>query len=205
MKKSKGMFWLFLGLLLIVAALSLIAYNLYDENHAKRSTEQAVDRLNEYLNEASDLSSGVEKIPDYILNPEMEMPTKTINGVDYIGVLQIPKLELELPVIRQWSYPHLKIAPCQYSGSVYLDTLVIAGHNYVSHFGNLKKLREGDVVLFTDMDGNTFRYTVVCWETLDSAAVEEMKNGDWDLTLFTCTIRGRNRVTVRCEREKAVG
>lgn len=44
-------------------------------------------------------------LPDYMLCPDMEMPVKTIEGVDYIGILTIPALELELPVISEWSYP----------------------------------------------------------------------------------------------------
>ncbi len=35
-------------------------------------------------------------------------------------------------------------------------------------------------------------------ETLAPTAVEEMKSKDWDLTLFSCTIDGGARVTVRC-------
>lgn len=37
-------------------------------------------------------------------------------------------------------------------------------------------------------------------ETLPETAVEEMRAGEWDLTLFTCTYDGRARVTVRCIR-----
>ena len=36
--------------------------------------------------------------------------------------------------------------------------------------------------------------------TLPETAVEEMRAGEWDLTLFTCTYDGRARVTVRCIR-----
>ena len=68
------------------------------------------------------------------------------------------------------------------------------------HFGLIKNLHYGDDVTFTDMDGNTFRYQVIEVETLKPLAVEEMKTGDWDLTLFTCTLGGATRVTVRCSR-----
>ena len=54
----------------------------------------------------------------------------------YIGVLQIPSLDLTLPVISDWSYPALQIAPCRYEGSAYDGGMVIAGHNFDSHFGN---------------------------------------------------------------------
>lgn len=144
--------------------------------------------------------SGSEvEIPDYILNPDMDMPVATIDDVDYIGVLRIPALELELPIISQWSYPLLKIAPCRYEGSVYTGDLIIAGHSYPAHFGGLEQLISGDLVTFTDVDGNTFNYQVVEMDILGSTAVEDLESGDWDLTLFTCTVSGQSRVTIRCE------
>jgi len=50
------------------------------------------------------------------------------------------------------------------------------------------------------VDGNVFAYKVVETETLSPFSIEEMTTGDWDLTLFTCTVGGQNRVAVRCER-----
>ena len=81
--------------------------------------------------------------------------------------------------------------------------MVIAGHNYGTHFGGLKRLSAGDTVTFTDMRGNTFTYTVAEIETLRPSEVEQMQSGDWDLTLFTCTTDSRSRVTVRCVRNGA--
>ena len=49
------------------------------------------------------------------------------------------------------------------------------------------------------MDGNVFSYEVMALETLAPTAVEEMTEGDWDLTLFTCTVGGTTRLAVRCE------
>lgn len=98
------------------------------------------------------------------------------------------------------SYPKLKIAPCRYAGSAYLNNLVIAAHNYERHFGGLKRLTVGDAVRFTDVDGNVFNYTVVELEQLEPYQAAEMRSGEWDLTLFTCTLGGQHRVTVRCVR-----
>ena len=107
-----------------------------------------------------------------------------------------------LPIISNWSYPNLKKAPCRYSGSAYTNDLILAAHNFSSHFGNLKSLALGDTVLFTDVDGNVFSYRVAERETLQPTAIEEMKSGNWDLTLFTCTLGGSYRVTVRCVLEQ---
>ena len=196
--KHKGKGLIFTGLLLIAAALFLTGYNLFDQMRAQRSAAQAAAQLTEQLPQTSQTD-----VPDYLLTPEMEMPVETIDGVDYVGVLRIPALALELPVINQWSYPLLKIAPCRYSGSAYQNNLVLCAHNYASHFGNLKNLHIGDAVTFTDMDGNLFTYQVAELETLPPQATEEMENGDWDLTLFTCTVGGQSRVTVRCTAEQS--
>ena len=139
------------------------------------------------------------EIPDYVLNPHMEMPVSHYDGQDYIGILEIPAIDLKLPVISRWNYPRLRIAPCRYAGSAYAKNLVISAHNYPSHFGRLSKLYEGVAVRFTDVDGNVFDYRVELKETLNPGDVEYMKDGGWDLTLFTCTPGGSYRITLRCE------
>ena len=196
-----------LGLLLLLAALGLTAYNLWLDARASMSVDVVLERLTPTLSsrqsELPALSSGeaLEEafVPDYVLNPEMAMPEETIDGRNYIGVLDIPALGLSFPIISEWSYDALQIVPCRYSGSAYLDNLVIAGHNYRSHFASLPQLQPGDSVTFTDMDGNVFSYEVSSLETLSPYAVSDMTSGDWDLTLFTCTVGGQSRLAIRCD------
>lgn len=196
-----------LGLLLL-AALLLTAYNLWRDAMASMSVDFVLERLSPALSsrqaELPALPSGEDLeeafIPDYVLNPEMAMPEETVDGRSYIGVLDIPALGLSFPIISEWSYDALQIAPCRYSGSAYLDNLVIAGHNYRSHFASLPQLQPGDSVTFTDMDGNVFSYEVSSLETLSPYAISDMTSGDWDLTLFTCTVGGQSRLAIRCDR-----
>lgn len=196
------------GLLLIAAALFLTACNLWEGrragNHAEEAARQIVRQIPMSRSAAPEpekpgLESSVPAdLPDP--DPERELPTVETEGNEYIGVLDIPALALSLPVMEEWSEEKLKLAPCRYLGSAYRDDLIIAAHNYRRHFGSLHRLRPGDEVLFTDTEGTVFSYTVVQIETLDGGAVEEMSRGDWALTLFTCTLGGKSRVTVRCER-----
>ena len=190
------------GLLLIAAALALAAYNVIDAQRAARSAAQALEALSQTtaVSATDPEQASADDAPAYLADPEMPMPTVSFDGNDYIGRVDIPSLGLSLPVISEWSYPRLKIAPCRYTGSAYLDNLIIAAHNYSSHFGNLNRLNNGDTVTFTDVDGNQFTYAVSLIEDLPGTAIEEMQAGEWDLTLFTCTLGGRSRVTVRCER-----
>ena len=57
----------------------------------------------------------------------------------------------------------------------------------------------GDEVSFTDASGNRFEYKVAAVEALPAQSVEEMTSAEWPLSLFMCTLDGKNRVTVRCE------
>lgn len=202
MAKTKYKVMLGAGLLLIAAALALAAYNVIDAQRAARSAAQALEALSQTtaVSAADPEEASADDAPAYLADPEMPMPTVSFDGNDYIGRVDIPALGLSLPVISEWSYPRLKIAPCRYTGSAYLDNLIIAAHNYSSHFGNLNRLNTGDTVMFTDVDGNQFTYAVSLIEDLPGTAIEEMQEGEWDLTLFTCTLGGRSRVTVRCER-----
>ena len=195
------------GLILVTAAVLLLVYNLWD-GHRARESEEAI--LAEYLQEnkkASESPDDSDKedeqnIPDYLLNPDMDMPEytlKSLGDVACIGILEIPALDLELPVISSWSYSSLRLAPCRYSGSAYKGDLVIAAHNYQSHFGGLRTLPEGSEVFFTDAVGNRFSYYVAVTEALTPWSVDDMTSGEWPLTLFTCTLDSQNRVTVRCE------
>ena len=196
----------------MTAAVLLLVYNLWD-GHRARESEEAI--LAEYLqenkkaSESPDASDKEDKqnIPDYLLNPDMDMPEytlKSLGDVACIGILEIPALDLELPVISSWSYSSLRLAPYRYSGSAYKGDLVIAAHNYQSHFGGLRTLPEGSEVFFTDAVGNRFSYYVAVTEALTPWSVDDMTSGEWPLTLFTCTLDSQNRVTVRCEYSEAM-
>ena len=78
--------------------------------------------------------------------------------------------------------------------------LVICGHSYKAHFGDLYKLKQKDKVIFIDVNNNKYVYEVELIETLKSTDVRDMIESDFDLTLYTCTKDGKNRVTVRCNR-----
>ena len=207
---KKGRLLICAGILLLASALCLAAYNIGEARRAAASSEIILQAMETFVpapterepETAAPTPTAAEPLPTYMSEPETQMPEVEIDGVAYIGVLNIDPLGLELPVISRWSDSNLKIAPCRYEGSAYLNDLVIAAHNYASHFGNLKKLSPGDAVSFTDMDGNVFHYTVTTVETLSSTAIKEMATSGHDLTLFTCTLGGANRVAVRCDEEE---
>ena len=195
MKRKIGKLFIYLGAVLVIMALALLLYNKWEAKQAENASASVLDQLIDQLKDTSD------KDDDY-WNSEREMTVVTIDGYDYIGYLSIPSIELNLPVMAQWSYPGLKIAPGRFSGTTFAHNLVIAGHNYAKHFSPIKWLETGTEVDFTDMDNHTWHYQVSSIEVLKPTQVEEMTGEkgeeDWDLTLFTCTTGGKTRCAVRC-------
>ncbi|MCH3972546.1 MAG: sortase [Oscillospiraceae bacterium] len=183
-----------LGAVLVIASLTLLLYNrIQDEQAGKTSSDVAASIIQQFpepsQGEIDYTGKGIA---------ESSLLTMEVKGQSYIGIIKIPSLGLSLPVQNSWNYPSLRISPCRYTGSAEAGTLIVAGHNYQRHFGRLHELSIGDTVTFADISNHVYNYKVSGIETISTANVQQMLAGNWDLTLFTCTIGGKQRVTVRC-------
>jgi sortase A len=187
----------------LIVSVGFIAYNHWEEEHAQNASKNILQDVRENIldntcEESTPEDSHREESAEIPVDIPQEMLTAQVDGYDCIGILSIPVLELELPVLTDWSYTKLKIAPCHYFGSYYEENFVIAAHNYQSHFGRLSELQPKNLILFTDISGTVYCYEVVLLETLPGNATEEMITSGFDLSLYTCTPGGASRVTVRC-------
>lgn len=181
-----------IGIFCVVCSISLCAYNVYD---SYRSYFVSKQKMNAY----HVVKTSVGSIPDYVLNPDMDMPEVDVDGISCIGTLEIPRLDLNLCVTSTFSDENMKQLPCRYYGSIYKSNMVIIAHNYWFHFGRLNTLKSGDAVIFTDASGNQFKYSVDAMDVVSPESVAEVTNGKWPLTLVTCTLDSQNRIVVRCK------
>ena len=195
MPKKTGIAIVAVGAVLILSALLLLLYNRYEDAHAGQEAENQLTDI-----EAAIAAQTTDTPSPTALDPEM--PVVTLDGYEYVGYVEIPVLALKLPVMADWDYTRLKVAPCRQFGSSRTDDLVIAAHNYENHFGRLKELTKGDTVIFTDMEGIVNTYSVEKIETLEPDEVDAVQNSGYDLVLYTCTKGGKTRVTVFCNREE---
>ena len=195
MRKGFGICCIILGICCLLSSLGLLLYNRWEEENAQNASQQILLDVRESIQKHTGEETGGEK-SDW--DGAAAMPAAQVDGYDCIGVLTIPVLNLELPVLSDWSYAKLKVAPCHYFGSCYEENFVIAAHNYPSHFGKLSELQPKDLILFTDISGTVHGYEVVLLETLPADATEAMITSGFDLSLYTCTPGGASRVTVRC-------
>ena len=188
MKRISGYIYIAIGALLIIIAAVIVKNNI-DEN------AKAGAASDEYL------QGVIDQMPEVAIGTHFRgaMPVADVDGRSFVGTVQIPSLGLILPIQDQWSKENAKVAICRYSGSVYDNDLIVCGHNYVEHFGRFNELEIGSEVIVTDMNGVSFYFEVTNIETLGAYDSEKMEAGQWDFTMFTCTVGGSNRVTVRCE------
>lgn len=202
----------FSGFICIFSAVIIILFNINSSNNAGEKSKQVIDEFKNYISESENSSPEDDEVKQraervyekYQGNTDTdneityEEEEFILDGNSFIAIISVPSLSIELPVRSFLSMENLKSYPCRYTGKIYDNNLIIAAHNYDSHFGNIKNLCSGDEVDITDAQGKVFKYIVEDIEIIDGTAIESMQAGDWDLTLFTCTLSGKSRVTVRC-------
>lgn len=208
-KKRIGIGFVVMGAVLLTAALLLFLHNEREDRLAGQASQAALAQMQRYLQEsplAPETIPGETQLPgetgpaEETTAPPSELTVVTIDGSDYIGYLSIPEYDLELPIQADWSMDKLRVSPCLQYGSPLTDDAVIAAHNFKQHFLPLHSIAVGENLSFTDMNGNTIHYQVVEWKVIDPTSVYEVIDSDYDLILYTCTIGGQSRVTVRCNR-----
>ncbi|WP_295067205.1 sortase [Ruminococcus sp.] len=210
MRKKIKTALIFTGILMLIAAAALCVFNIIQDRRAYEKSQNVLTELKRYIpepteeiptkpseNPADDLFLQYEQVE------EEEPIAINVDGIDYSGYISLPSLGLELPIIDNWSYDALEISPCRFSGTASGNDLIIAAHNYNSHFGRINELENGAEFSFIDTRGNIYRYTVEDIRVLDGSDSEGMFSGsesEWDITLFTCTLSGQARVAVRGSR-----
>ncbi len=211
MKKNTGNIFIFIGCLLMLCGVLLTCFNIWSQWNAGRASQEILDKMvisettapdsdinDENTHNDRESGSAGTYAGEKAYDDGGNMSGIEIDGDVYVGVLDIPALGLTLPVMQEMDYKKLRLAPCRYRGSAEERNLIIAGHNYKTHFGRLGKLSVGDSISFTDVGGNVYNYTVSETKLIDGSNSAEMTAGEWDLSLFTCNLSGAARVTVRC-------
>lgn len=213
MPNKTGIALLAAGAVLIGSALLLLLHNGNEDRFAKQESERLLKSVRFAITARATTEVRVPTEPPETQIGETtaadvpepsdetepkEMPTLELDGQRYLGVLEIPALELSLPVMADWDYDRLRRAPCRQFGSLAESNLVIAGHNYKNHFARLRSLKAGDTVHFVDINGVSHAFSVAAVKILAPEAVEDVQNSGYPLTLYTCTTGAASRIVVFC-------
>lgn len=112
---------------------------------------------------------------------------------DTIGIVSVPRLGIEYPILSTVSEKLLKVSVAKYWGGNpnEVGNLCITGHNYKNSkfFGNLVNIKNDDIIKITDLNGTTLDYKVYdtyIVEPENTACTSQLTNGNIEVTLITC-------------------
>lgn len=211
LKRRIGKAFVVIGAVLMASALLLFLYNAMESKEAGQASANALASIRDAIQNPTAPADGEtlpeddqtqpteETAPETIPEPT-ELTIVEVDGYNYIGFISVPNLEMELPVMEDWSMEQLQTAPCLQYGSPITDDAVIAAHNFDDHFKPLHHIEPGERVDFVDNSGYVFEYEVVKVKTMDPTNVYEVIESEHDLILYTCTTGGQYRVVVFCDR-----
>lgn len=215
MRNKAGIAFAAVGAVLLLSALLLFFHNRAEAAAAAREAETLVETLEQQIAaptaapekfentepEASPApDTGETAAPGASAAPTAEPPTASAetyvdtSSIDYLGILEIPALDVNLPVINTMSDALLEYGACRHFGSPETNDLVIAAHSYPQFFGYLGNLPGGSEVILTEMDGTVRRYTLTDMAKIAPDDAEAALNSGYDLVLYTCYDSGYGRV-----------
>lgn len=122
------------------------------------------------------------------INLPLQAKLEFLNG-ETIGILRIPLINKELPIVEGTDDDALKQGVGHYTGTVYPgqnDQILLSGHRDTV-FTGLDKLQNGDTIII-EMQHGTFTYVIVGAEIVDEGDTTIIRSTAPDelLTLSTC-------------------
>lgn len=192
---------LFIVGLVIIVVIILIALkygqNAVNEKEMTNIVEQIkqVDLKSELPNEEIDIEE----------NTEISTITEIeIDGYKVLGIIRIPKIELEYPILNETTNTSMKKSITKFWGPELnqIGNLTLAGHNNKdgTMFGKTKKLEKGDIIEIEDLYKNIVQYQIFDKYVIDPndvSCVESIDPSTREVTLITCTNGNRNRLIIK--------
>lgn len=227
LKKKKKMFKFefILSLFLLCVLSSYAIYAEYDRNKSEQVSQEILAGITFSEPEVEIIE---EEVTVVILNAipeeeeiiaetqviqtevEVEVPEEqrsvANDGTEYysIGVINIPSINVNYPILSTYSDALLKISPCKFHGPNpnEIGNLCIAGHNYRNSkfFSKVPKLENGDIIEITDLSGNTVTYAVYDKFIVNPDELEctsQLTGGRREITLITCTDDNKQRYIIK--------
>ena len=125
------------------------------------------------------------------------MPALSVDKMDFIGILEMPQYGSTLPICADWG--HVIQCPCKFSGSIYDGTLQIGATSQKGQFDFYREISVGDTVLFTDVEGNRYTYTVTNLQYEKHADQTALNRKEASLTLFIKNVYDFEYLIISCD------
>ena len=155
--------------------------------------------------EAKQVIANITEILENNDNPISEIDQQ-IQGHKVVGIIRIPKIELEYPILENTSKETLNLSITKFWGNQIneIGNVTLAGHNNLNGtmFGKTKKLEKGDIVELTDLKGQKIQYSIYDIFVTDPNDVSILLPKDEvirEVTLITCTNGNKERLILKAK------
>ena len=163
--------------------------------------------IKEYTSEAETkevIASINEKLNDNQNKNVIREIDENIKGHKVVGIIKIPKVKLEYPILEKTTEETLNLSITKFWGNEIneIGNVTLAGHNNLSGvmFGKIRKLEKGDIIELTDIQNTTLKYEVFKTYIIDPndiSCILPEKEDVREVTLITCTTGGKERFIVK--------
>lgn len=177
------------GVCLLVVAIGVLIFWQWSIHTSARKAEYYVNTLHSLMPEPRGA------VPEE--RRDNTMSTLSIDGIDFVGLLEIPRYSSALPVCADWGTPAKY--PCQFYGSIYDRTMQIGGTSQKGQYDFYREISVGDAIYFTDMEGNRYAYSVTDVRYEKSADQAALQRKDASLTLFIKNIYALDYIIIFCD------
>lgn len=171
-----------------------IGIGIYKENKIElvEENETLVEKLSKEIPIVPAIPIQIETLPKLYMNYEV------------IAKLEIPKINLETYVLKDYTAEGMKVCASRFFGPEpnEIGNFCIAGHNYEQEnmFNHLIDLEKGDELYLSDNKNGkiTYRiYDIYRVKPQNTAPVRQETNGNKIVTLITCVNYSRSRLIVQ--------
>lgn len=199
MKINKIKTFLYIVLLIILILLAIIVTILIFNKHSERNIYEDKNQeiVQQFKNSLNALQANVED--EKIQNIELEF-----EGYKVIGIIKIPKINLEYPILEETTQATMKTSISRFWGGDInsFGNVSLAGHNNYdgTMFGKNKKLEIGDIVELTDLTGSTIQYEIkeiFKTDPNDVTILQTTNSEIREVTLITCTNGRAERLIIK--------
>ena len=179
----------FAGACLLVGAIAILALWRWNVHHSAEQTQYYVDTLQELIPDPQ--NAVLEERRDNM------MSILSVDGTDFVGIVELPRYESELPVCAEWG--KTSKYPCRFSGSIYNGTMQIGATTQKGQYDFYRELSVGDTVIFTDAEGNRYTFVINSLRYEKHADQTALTQKDAALTLFIKNIYSFEYLVVFCD------
>lgn len=186
-----------INFILVILIFGIITYLRIETN-----SEKNIKQANNY--EVKNVVTSTNNIKENEKVYSKEEVIKEYKGYEVDSKLEIPKIELETYILKDFSKETLNMSVTKFWGCKpnTIGNYCIAGHNFKNKnmFHNLKKLKRNDNLFIIDNKVGKVEYEIYdIYKVLpeDTSCLEQETNGKKEVTLITCTSDSEERIIVK--------